>query len=386
MVQQVARCRDIEELIYYFDRVGKIAFPFDEDESATRKHTREADQYALKHFDQHMGGFDSRVSDLFVDLYCDYIIKQNAYNSNKYIHFKNIIRARGFVDSNDTQMSSPIKKVVNELATDYDRETFNAEEHLDGKLNQILNMNINQIKSYWQLFVKNYEATKHFNTCKLFLYSADKKENLISNLKYTRDSNIKKIQSTDSQVNFVNKVMKYIGFHVDSSNEFQCVRAYNASDSNAIFEEYKMIFKHRGKNPLVFTTKHECLKNVYKFITNSTIFVGGLATSSAVKRKGKKLRVYTLETKALDEHTKIYNIRQATMVPDRCMVDDDDDDDDDDRTPIENFGIDIDVKPTNYEVKRRELNERWGTFGFTIGQQDFKCECDYCKLKSIDNV
>jgi hypothetical protein len=352
-----------------------MAWPLDGDESTTKKQIRKMDEYALKHFEQHMGGFDTKVSDLFVDLYCDYIVKQDAYNSNKYLHFKNILKSRGFLDSDSIQMSSNISKKVKQLAVEYDDKTFKAEEHLDGKLNQILKMDINQIRRYSHLFNNNYDATKHFNICKLLLTSADKKQNLITDLKYTRDSIIKKIQSIDSRVNFVNKVMTHIGFHVDSKNTFQCMRAYSKSQNVALFEEYCMIFNHKGKNPLVFTSKQECLKNVYKFVTNSMLFDNQLATSKSIKRDGKPMKLYTLNTDVLAHHREIQDIRKCDAEPDRCIIDDDNNDSS--QQSIENFGIDINTEPVDKEVNE-ELKRKWVDFGFTFGQQQCGCGCDYC--------
>ena len=192
MVQQIARCRNIKHLYFYFNKkmVNDYAFSSIED---CKEYLLEKDMNIVKN-NWCMG----QESDDYINLLVHYRYCKDAHNTNKFAHFINLIKQRGFI------FNAQYKKVERggnrlkqlEENREIKLENFDATADYVQRTNEVLKVPQDKIEDYKEIFIDNYKVKEHLNIKDYFLTDAlgfleEEKEvqgeNWVSKMEVVRD-------------------------------------------------------------------------------------------------------------------------------------------------------------------------------------------------------
>mgnify|MGYP003632103471 CR=1 FL=1 len=316
MVQQIARCRKILKLSFLFQTKNWQPYKYESVDEC-----RDFMLSGMKQF--HSQGYSNRSTDKkdeddFNELVVNFEYTKDCYNTNKFAHFLNIIKQRGFVCEYNIQKS---KGIGTQHAKKYKEDKINTigeiveqciakRDEEDNKLDnedimamfmpegwmkhiKILKIPIDEILNYADIITDEKEVSKHFNKRDFFINDHQFKQKLDEALDY----NIKKFQHDDNKIIFTKKIMTALGMNFNDLTDFKITKVVEPEDTDKLFLEYKNIFgRYRGKeNP--FKTPKGCksmIIKVYKELFGKDIIITH-ATSVDNKKTGKKDKVYKYE-------------------------------------------------------------------------------------------
>jgi len=297
MVQQVNRCRDIKNLYYFFINrsLQKVKY-IDLDDC--KKQLLEKETYDHNFIACDFLHISVGENQLYIDLLatCTYI--NDCYGSNKFLHFKNIIQSRGFIDNNEYfRVTMPVTEFKERMtsATDMkkrDRENFNPIDQKNKDINDYLNIPSDQIEKFKEYFIDPIKLKKHFlisdfffkinNTNKtikefksIFLGSEQSKLCYIMNLK--NQLNIQ-FDEKNNQLSFKDDLFddEYNKINMDYNHIFNATADFKKNASNLIVGIFKDIFGsfiiNKGrKNKNVFLLNTKSLNDEYKLYCKRAI-------------------------------------------------------------------------------------------------------------------
>jgi len=226
MVQQIARCRNIEHLYFYFDKknVGDYYFHSLED---CKEFLLEKDMNIVKN-NWCMG----EESDDYINLLVNYRYCKDAHNTNKFGHFINIIKQRGFIFNAEYKKVEKGNKRAKQVKENKEikLKNFDATADYVQRTNEILKVPEDKIDDYKEIFIDNYKVKEHLNIKDFFLtnslYTIEeekevKGDNWTSKMEVVRDYmkyekeldelkdwNMNKATSRRSYLMFLNEVRK----------------------------------------------------------------------------------------------------------------------------------------------------------------------------------
>jgi hypothetical protein len=162
MVQQIARCRNITEIKFHFDKKQIKEYSFD--------NVDEAEQYLLS-VDKEIKTLHYQKSSevtfrQFLELYSRFLYNEDAHNTNKFGHFIHLARERGII-VNETLENEDRKKSTYKKDKDNNKKlqikNFDPTTSSAQKLNEVLKIPDSEIKQYAVIFVEPWRAEYHFN-------------------------------------------------------------------------------------------------------------------------------------------------------------------------------------------------------------------------------
>lgn len=221
MIQQIARCRNITEIKFHFNKKRINEYSFNS--------VQESEEYLLS-VDKEIKQLNYQKScektfRQFLELYSRFLYNEDAHNTNKFAHFLNLARERGIIVKlaykNENRKRSTYSEDKKEnkklLIKNFDPNTTSAQ-----KLNEVLKLPMSEIKKYAELFVEPWRAEYHFNLidylCKKdyeveqdILGDDDGKGGL-------NDFTVEQIKSRPFKIDLFNRVREMV-FH-DNSSKF----------------------------------------------------------------------------------------------------------------------------------------------------------------------
>lgn len=219
MVQQIARCRNITHLYFHFNKKSLREYSFDS--------VDEAEEYLLsvdkeiKHL-KYQKSCDTTFQQ-FLELYSRFLYNEDAHNTNKFAHFLNLAKERGFVIKNKLKQEERKKSTYLDdkkenkalLIKNFDPTTTSAQ-----KLNEVLKLPMTCIREYAEIFVEPWKAEYHFN---LTDYLCKKNEDIEREILGDEDGKgglndftIEQIKNRAFKIDLFNKVREMV-FHDNSS-------------------------------------------------------------------------------------------------------------------------------------------------------------------------
>lgn len=122
MVQQICRNRNITELFYHFHQSGKSCNPYKyHNIEECKMDILGRDKYGASTFKI----LDGNESEEYVNLLAGFLYNYDCYDTNKFAHFINIIKCRGFITDRNFQHSDngkSIGKEIKEMKTEKAKE------------------------------------------------------------------------------------------------------------------------------------------------------------------------------------------------------------------------------------------------------------------------
>jgi len=296
MIQQVARCRDITNLYYCFQKQKFNQCKFLE-KSDARDHIKLLSEMTDQEFDV-LDKEESKRQELFGKLYAEYIYKQDIYDTNKYIHFKLLLEKRGFIMGKQitNKTVGENKKYIKDVIDEYKVENFDIESDRIQEFNEkYLGLTKTQLKSIEPLFLKDeYEMNTMFLLKKYFtmgykneplfnmnvssedlnvditpsiLANTYDYETVYDTLSEQDEIKIKKISTNKFKFYLIDKLKVLCDYKGTKkghmSNIIKANKIPNQDEITKWIKLYKVAFNYRGKKEPVIKSTNDAEKYLY---------------------------------------------------------------------------------------------------------------------------
>ena len=190
MIQQVNRCRNILHLYYYFPykHYTKPKYQsLDEVIQEIEEQDKLYDFEVLTMLCTCNNGLD--ITAIFKQLYAMTLYEHDCVNTNKYLHFKNIMKERGIQDDKarveSKKLNLPSRNtLIQEKVQNFNVEELKAQFEEDGtvimgksnEVNDILQIPDEELNDYKQYLVDESLLQKHWQFCRFFISKDEKKK------------------------------------------------------------------------------------------------------------------------------------------------------------------------------------------------------------------
>ena len=293
MLQQICRCRNITYLKYIFYRKE-----FKEEKYKTLKEV-EKETKAL----EELAIFELMCTEeeniLYNEMFNIITYNTDAYNTNKFGHYKVGLRDKGFTDRTDYFQTS--KQKIQEKAKEnkekkYDE--FSCDNPIYNKINEYLELPKHEWKNHKEIFIEQAQLNKHFNIQTYFFKSSEEWD---KDIKAAEEFNANKVRSSKSKFLFIKKIMTE--FKITSKDNIKVVKGTTDEKGKAIYKEYKLLFRDRGKKDLDLKIPTECEKLIARIYKKT--FGEDIVQAERKTIGGKKINEYNFNWEKLYKHRDI---------------------------------------------------------------------------------
>ena len=273
MLQQINRNRNITKLYYLFQRKKCREVDFNTLEDCMDD-TNNLLKWCEKNDYLHQE--ISRVHPIFKDVFNQLKYNKDCYNSNPYAHFKKLLIERGFSDTTSINQSN-IKRSKELLKADKERmiASINKDMPFVKKMNEYIGLPEDEIENYKEVFM-NQKFIGNFLSLRRFIfdkygetynpenkkwinaYETDlerfnqQKEDMKNDLFMKEEFNIKKIQSNQSKMIYIDRLRRDL--NMTNRCSINGLKLLNEEKAKEYYEEYRAIYTDRSKkddNPLL---------------------------------------------------------------------------------------------------------------------------------------
>lgn len=257
MLQQINRERKISHH-YYLIYTKKVSHDTIITEDDFKDFVYEENSMALKVFQLQ----ENHINQLFCSLLYYYEYKKNCYKSNSALHFKMLLKERGFKLTNDDLKCGVRSKALKDEkgfnAAKYDEEHYDLSTLLHSEVNEkLLHIyNTEGIIKNRNIINDSFKISQHINIKHLLLLD----DNVLSNkLALSNDFAIKKYKSSLNQIKFTKKILNLFNMNTDLTFNDDVKHNINSTE---IITEYKNIFRDRGNQEITLNTEYDKIKFV----------------------------------------------------------------------------------------------------------------------------
>ena len=308
MVQQICRCRKIIQLNYLFLK-KKFVEPKFIDVKDVYDWNKSKEEFAFweEVFD------DVEVVTFYKKLLAVIQYNNDCYETNKFVHFRNMLNKKGFEKVPSTVVQTSKKELAQLEEKQKKNEVLNFDTNHPKNIdrNGLLNLPEEEMKKYRLLFVRDTEWLHYKNTRDYLLES---KQSLNTEVGLGDDFNINKIKTNKNKLLIISRLMTAVG----CENKFNITPTKNLTkqESDKWYEELEMIFRLRMKEKPDLTKDGEVqsiIVKCYKQLFGSSIknYIDGeikeikLVNSKRRTVNGRKITVSELNSSFFDEVNKI---------------------------------------------------------------------------------
>lgn len=318
MIQQIGRSRNINKLYYNFPKKWFEDCPYISPEHCAEENKKRA---------KYLNYEDKEHENIFNEMYNVSLYKEACFNSNKYFHFKRLLKERGFKDSK-IQGKSIINKTIENKTRDILKkkklkELSNYIEALKtgedtGKYRQfndlrlILGLTKDNISKYEDLFIDPYKLKKHFNVAR-FLFNAKTPKNIDNYItKNFDDFKVPITKEKTTQLKFLVQFLKDT-----KAKDYNPTQLIQGKKGQKVSDDFQRLFLTHGK------TRRENGNLKTDNFNDLTVMLGKIYSEAlddsifAKKRVRKRVNgvrtndryTFKLSKKVYQFHTELYHIR-----------------------------------------------------------------------------
>lgn len=301
MMQQINRERKISHLYYCFELKITIKSCYNNSKQVLTQLEKEQKD-AIQILGQ--GGYSSELGQMFIDLSVDLYIKNDSYNTNKYVHFNTLLPKRGFTKTEKIKKKSEkitegqnLTKLIN--VSVFNKENFKVSDAINSQANidvlKIFNTDI--IKKNKNLFttagaIEKYILQKSF-------YLKDKKYCDLM-LENEEEFEFKKMNSKYYKVGQMMNLYDKLGYNKDLSKKSDYKEKFTESEKAEIMEQYKGVCKSIDLND-------EYQRNQFIIKITKNLFGKNIISSKKKMVKGVRKQAYSLNKSCIDTLHEIKN-------------------------------------------------------------------------------
>ena len=295
MKQQVARNRNIEILYYHFMDSFKAKY--------TRYKTKEIlieEINKMEDIHEFKELATKKENRLYKKIIFDILYNEECYKTNKYRHFKLLLKEVGFDDKDlySFDKSSSYDKDKKKIKQ-CDLDNFNKEEEQHIELNNILLIPDEEIEKHKRIFCFNYELKKHFNASIYFFRSSDNWKNDLNHMaefKYNKMNHIK------NELLKLKDLLNDAG--INDRTKINCVKKYTEEDVKKYIVKYPTL-----KILSVENINYEFEKEIKSKYTS--LFGDNIFSKRRIQIDGVRKMKYTFNKKELNKHLELYRFRNS---------------------------------------------------------------------------
>lgn len=305
MVQQINRCRNITEIYYYF--IAKTVYePFYTSFEDCKEILKTRDSIEVSEFVESANDIENR---LYFDLFasCEYL--NDCFNTNKFLHFKQIIRSRGITDK-DLFYNSKKDFASTKGQLQYKRDGFDVDSKRVESINSYLQVPTNEIENYIDYFVDDFKLQNHFAISAYFFKEKQEFEDSISSI---REFKVSFITSDDSKIIFLRNISNACGLRLNDNNKLVATNLLTDEQNTKFLETYKTIWNDRSK-ALDFRDQSKLLSKIYLIYKQlfGTFFINQKKSNGTVN--------YYVNKKQYQKEQELFTFRNFVL-PDKCLLD-----------------------------------------------------------------
>jgi len=245
-----------------------------------------------------------KEEDLFVKMYTRHYYNIDCLNTNKYVHFKLLLKERGFSVKDTLRKTKQIRqKDHSDIANEFRQENFNIETEKNTRLNNILKVPVEEVDQYTEFFLQPTTLQHHFN---ISTYLHKNRDNCLLDLKNMDEFNSKKTKCNLSKILFLKKMEQAYDCCIDNID----IKVVDIPKSEAdnLFIEYRQIFGDRSKKVPNMMNKYDVIKVFTRIYRH--LFGKDVLTSHRVCIAGVRTFQYQTDDDYLKLHQDLYQFRQ----------------------------------------------------------------------------
>ena len=301
MLQQLCRCRNITYLkyIFYKKEFKTEKYQTLKDVKLETKQLEEISIFELM--------CSKEEAELYNSMFNIITYNEDAYSTNKFGHYKDGLRSKGFTDKTDYYQTN--KKKITEKGKENKQEkydNFSSENPIYKKINEYLDLPEELWADNKELFIEQADLNKHFNIQTYFFKG---EESWQESLKTQEEFNPQKVRSTKNKYIFIKKFLEKL--NIKSKTDFNIKQGFNKQDADDMFKNYKLIFRDRGSKKLDLTIPYECEKLITRIYKK--IFGADMVQSDRVNIGGKKIMKYTFNYDTIYKHRDISKYKYTDL-------------------------------------------------------------------------
>lgn len=303
-IQQIARCRNIDTLFYLF---GKKEFKYsDKTLEDIRDETYLRNELGIRYFEDET---DQDMYRFYEKILIKYLYNYNCYGTNKFAHFRNLLRERGFdldnitkfLKGKDPKMVKQMKEMKQEKLDQFDVKHY-------PEIHNIMQVPREQLETYKEYYIDDFARQRHFNICSM-LHMEEK--SLTTRMKQNQDFNVNKITQDKTKILFVKKLKGYMNTNTDFKT-MSINKDITDADRETLFQEYNIVFRNQSKKQKKTFKENkmilEYLSKMYKNLFGKDI------VKTATHRQminGNRQRTYTylVNDSVYEHHETLYRYR-----------------------------------------------------------------------------
>jgi hypothetical protein len=310
MIQQLNRCRNITKIWYYFPN-KKITPP--------KYESIDDVKYMIDVLDT-ICDFEECCSDetskLFKSIYADILYELDCVQTNKFLHFKDILKSRGVIDEdqyikNEKDNTMATRKELIKLKLD----KFDVEELKDsvsddgsvivGKTNDIndnyLYIPDDDLETFKEYLVDDILLSKHFNFCQFF-FKKDEEDKL----RESREFRSRKIISSKGQMMTLRKICDTYDINLKSGCQIKVKNNKDPKVNEQLIKLYKASFRYRGSD-LDFSNDKSLIERI---VTSFKLLFGNdIVKSKRIGRGSVRKTIFNIESDYFEKNETLYKFR-----------------------------------------------------------------------------
>jgi len=313
MVQQIARCRNINNLYYHFE---KKDFKYSD---ITYKQVLEENKKILdygmynenKTLETSFKLIDQDLENKYLKLFSKFEYEEICYNTNKHAHFLKLLEERGFILSNDQ-----VKKnfhIIKEPKVDieFSEEDFNNFFNITNnkKILEILGLckNDKVIKDNFDL-IKSHNFVSTYLSCKYFFFENRTDKDLLENISTQDDFILNKVSSIKQKL----RLLMHFKDIVNNKDiiKIECNNLLSQEQINKFEYDYSMIFKKKFTKELKF--KYDSLYDLNKIQKQMYRDIFGkdfIDSSERTRIEGKQIYLFKIDVNTLNKYKSLYDTK-----------------------------------------------------------------------------
>lgn len=305
MVQQICRCRNIKEVRYIFTNKKVLDCKF-----YSREHIKATlaneNNMSINEFKILT---DEATNSLYLDMleYVEY--NRDAYNTNMFLHFKKLLKDRGFDDEDNYHKTVTMEEKRRELKEEIleDKiEGFNIKDPVYQMINDLLRIPESEVEKFKDYFISKSKLYKHFNICNFF-FKEDLK--LKKDLMESKEFNVNIIKTNKRKILLLSDMLRSVGLEPTNLNDISVNKTLTKEAAEKYKEQYKTIYRHRGDEKELDFTDNEITKRKIIGMMNG-LFGEEIVDKKKVQNKKKRIRRYQINEENVKMEEILYNFRK----------------------------------------------------------------------------
>jgi len=330
MVQQICRCRNIIKVYYLFAKKEWQPYQY-HNYTEIEEEIEQYQQYGCKLFN--LCGTDTTEEDkIYLELLARYRYMADCFNTNKFAHFLQIMRARGFKlplaftqtgEKGVKDLLKDVKEIKEKDLIEYDKtyleDLEESEKDLDilkyyppafVKINEMLNIPWGQLSKYQEMFLTPFTLTQHLTTIDYFIKT---EQEVKDKLEIKEEYIVNKTTTNESKLLTIHKFKCMCQKHLYPQDNILLDNALEKKTAEIFLKEYNLVFRNRSKKPPDFTDLKTCqqyMVKMYKMCFGTDIIKNKKSTKKQENGKITSNTTYTINIEELEKHKELYNYRK----------------------------------------------------------------------------